>query len=403
MATGRSFSLLIKPAGADCNLRCGYCFYLPKHSLYPATVSHRMAPEVLERVVSSYLATEQPQYSFGWQGGEPTLMGREFFREVTRLQRRCGRAGASVANGLQTNATLIDEPFARHLASYRFLVGVSIDGPPELHDHYRVGPTGLASHARVMRGVELLRRFGVEHNVLTLVNARTVSEGRGVYRYLRDQGFLYHQYIPCVEFTDGGALAEYAVTGEQWGRFLCELFDEWSAADVFRVSIRLFDSIIVRMVDGIANVCSMGRDCRQYFLVEHNGDVYPCDFYVQESTRLGNILETTWEELLGSPAYESFGTKKRQTHAACQSCEHLWLCAADCLKHRGPDLSDPARLSHLCEGWKRFYDNALPRLRAIASRVSRTRPRQDPDAARSGRNDPCPCGSGRKFKSCCGA
>ena len=403
MAAGPGFSLLIKPAAADCNLRCRYCFYLPKQSLYPATASHRMSPEVLERVVSSYLATDQPQYSFGWQGGEPTLMGRAFFREVTRLERRHGRAGASVANGLQTNATLIDEPLARHLAAYRFLVGVSLDGPPELHDFYRVGPSGEPSHARVLRGVEILRRFGVEHNVLTLVNARNVAEGGAVYRYLRDQGFLYHQYIPCVEWTESGELADYAVTGLQWGRFLCELFDEWSAADVFRVSVRLFDSIVVRLVDGIANVCNMGRDCRQYFLVEHNGDVYPCDFFVQEGTLLGNIVEKSWDELLRSPVYESFGIRKGQTHAACRGCEHLWLCAADCLKHRGPEPGDAGRLSHLCEGWKQFYAHALPALRTIAARVSESRPRQDPAHSSVGRNDPCPCGSGRKRKNCCGA
>ncbi len=172
---------------------------------------------------------------------------------------------------------------------------------------------------------------------------------------------------------------------------------------MFRVSVRLFDSIVVRLVDGIANVCNMGRDCRQYFLVEHNGDVYPCDFFVQEGTLLGNIVEKSWDELLRSPVYESFGIRKGQTHAACRGCEHLWLCAADCLKHRGPEPGDAGRLSHLCEGWKQFYAHALPALRTIAARVSESRPRQDPAHSSVGRNDPCPCGSGRKRKNCCGA
>lgn len=407
MPSGPSFSLLVKPASADCNLRCRYCFYLPKQSLYPSTRVHRMSLEVLERLVSSYLDTDQPQYSFGWQGGEPTLMGSEFFRHVTRLQRLHGRPGAVVANGLQTNGTLIDEPLARHLARYRFLVGVSVDGPPELHDAYRTDASGGPSFARVLRGVQVLRKYGVEHNVLALVNDRTVTEGRRVYRFLKEQGFLFHQYIPCVERDAQGRLAGYAIGAEQWGRFLCELFDEWYPADVSRVSVRLFDSILVRLVEGVANVCHMGRDCRQYFLVEHNGDVYPCDFFVEERSRLGNIMETGWRELLDSPAFAAFGARKSETHAACASCEYDFLCGGDCLKHRGGWEADPRALSQLCEGWRIFYAHALPALRQIAGQLRAERgaastPRQAAPV-RAGRNDPCPCGSGRKYKSCCGS
>ncbi|MCD6351935.1 MAG: radical SAM protein, partial [Armatimonadetes bacterium] len=204
-AVMKPFTLLIKPTSADCNLRCSYCFYLPKAALYPEQPRHRMSPEVAERMIASYLATDQPQYVFGWQGGEPTLMGLDFFRLVTELQMRYGKPGAGVSNGLQTNATLITDDFARHLARYNFLVGVSIDGPAELHDHWRKTAAGKGSHAAVLRGMEALRRQGAEFNALVLVNSVNVSHARDVYHYLRDElGLLFQQYIPCVEFDEHG-------------------------------------------------------------------------------------------------------------------------------------------------------------------------------------------------------
>ena len=296
MPGSSQFSLLVKPASADCNLRCSYCFYLPKRELYPETATHRMSEEVLERVIASFLATEQRQYSFGWQGGEPTLMGLDFFRAVTRLQSAHGRKGAVVSNGLQTNATLLDDSLARHLARYRFLVGVSLDGPPELHDAYRRLPSAASTHERVLAGVDALRRAGVEHNVLTLVSSRNAAHGREVYRYLTAKGFLFHQYIPCVELDGERRPAEYTVSPQEWGAFLCDVFDEWRGSDVRKVSVRLFDSILERLIDGTANVCSLADDCRQYLLVEHNGDVYPCDFFVEPGTKLGNIMDSEWSD-----------------------------------------------------------------------------------------------------------
>lgn len=368
-----SFSLLVKPASADCNLRCDYCFYLQKSSLYPGARRHRMTDEVLERMISTYMATPQPQYVFGWQGGEPTLMGIEFFRKVTALQKKYGRQGAIVANGLQTNATLIDDALAAHFAKYRFLAGVSLDGPAEIHNRFRRSGAGRGSHARVLKGIEALKRHGVEFNILTLVSAANVERGREVYRYLCDSGFAFHQYIPCVEFDDEGNLQPFAIRGEGWGEFLSEVFDEWSARDVGRVSVRLFDSILEYLVDGVRNVCTMQQDCRQYLLVEHNGDVYPCDFFVDESLRPGNVMTHSWEEMLESPVYAAFGSRKRETSALCGECEFLDLCAGDCVKHRLRAGDDPTQLSWLCAGWKRFYSHALPRLREVALEIRRRR------------------------------
>lgn len=376
----KPFTLLIKPASADCNLRCDYCFYTSRLGLYPATARHRMSDETLETLIRSYMSTRQPQYVFGWQGGEPTLMGVEFFRKVTALQRRYGRPGSVVANGLQTNATLIDDELAAHLAEYKFLLGVSLDGPADVHDRYRhhVAAPGHArgegSHSDVMRGIDCLRRHGVEFNILTLVSAANVSRGREVYRYLRDSGYAFHQYIPCVEFDADGERQPFAVSADQWGEFLCAVFDEWIAGDARRVSVRLFDSILCYYLDGVRNVCHMGRDCRQYFVVEHNGDVYPCDFFVDAGLKLGNVSQDAWEALDAGPAYEEFGLRKARTHRACRQCPHIDLCAGDCLKHRAYGGGHAMTLSWLCAGWKRFYAHALPRIKALAEEIRRRGP-----------------------------
>ena len=407
------FSLLVKPASADCNLRCAYCFYLDRCRLYPDSKTHRMSEAVLERMVASYMATEQPTYAFGWQGGEPTLMGLPFFERVTDLQKRHGRRGAVVANGLQTNTTRIDDDFAKHLAKYHFLVGCSLDGPPELHDHYRRYGGGRGSHADVMRGIGCLRRQGAEFNILTLVNDVNGARPGEIYRYLRDQGFLFHQYIPCVEFNPKGEPMPFTLSGEAWGDFMCAIYDEWIGGDTRRVSVRLFDSILTRLVEGTYNVCHMGCNCRQYFVVEHNGDIYPCDFFVFDDLKLGNVMQDDWGELQRSETYVEFGKQKALWNPACDECECLMFCSGDCLKHRYRLERDPRALSRLCKGWKQFYAHALPGLRRLAGEVraerqreslaTRARPQPPPQPPRSvGRNDPCPCGSGKKYKKCCG-
>ncbi|MHB1191375.1 MAG: anaerobic sulfatase maturase [Armatimonadota bacterium] len=340
----------MKPASADCNLRCEYCFYLEKSALYPEG-AHRMSDEVLERLVSGYMATDQPVYAFGWQGGEPTLMGVDFFRRVTELQQKHGRPGSTVSNGLQTNATLIDDDLAGHLSRYNFLLGVSIDGPEGMHDRYRRNAAGSGSHTSVLRGVECLRWHGVKFNALALVNSLNARHGGEVYRYLRDTGIGYHQYIPCVEFG-----REYSVDGESWGEFLCEVFDEWYAKDTRNVSVRLFDTLLALLVDDARNACHIGDDCRQYFLVEHNGDVYPCDFFVEPALKLGNVMTHTWAEMQASEAYRVFGARKKEWSEACAGCEYRSYCMGDCPKHRAQGLSV------LCSGWKRFFRHALPRL-----------------------------------------
>ncbi len=364
------YSLLVKPSSADCNIRCTYCFYLEKKELYPGKHRHQMTAEVLERMIASYMETPQPTYSFGWQGGEPTLMGRAFFERITEFQEKHGRRGSSVANGLQTNGLLMTDELAAHLAKYRFLVGVSLDGAAEIHDRHRLTESGRGTHAQVLRGIETLKRHDVEYNILTLVSAANVHRGREVYRYLRDELKVgYHQYIPCVEFDEEGSLAPYAITAAQWGQFLLDVFDEWHGGDEERVSIRLFDSILTMLVEGTANTCVMARNCRQYFVVEHNGDVYPCDFFVDKEKLLGNVMRDRFDDMWNSLVFRDFGRNKRRWNAACRECRYLRLCAGDCQKMRYRTTEDPSHLSHLCEGWKRFYGRTLPEFEKLSRRI----------------------------------
>lgn len=406
----KSFSLLIKPASADCNLRCAYCFYIEKSALYPAAAVHRMTDGTLEAVIRSYLQTVQPQYAFAWQGGEPTLMGPDFFRRITDLQVRHARPGSSIANHLQTNAVLVDDDLAAHLARYRFLVGVSLDGPARVHDRYRRFAGGNGSHAQVIRGIATLRRHRVETNVLTLVTMGNANKGREVFDYLSDQGFRYHQYIPCVEFDPRGRRRPYALTPEAWGDFLCTIFDRWLACGPQRVSVRYFEALLFKLVTGDDNLCHLGRRCNHYFLVEHNGDVYPCDFFAEPGLKLGNAATDSWQTLLDSPKFRGFAAGKSVWNAQCDRCGHLDLCSADCLKHRLTfGIRSSRQKSWLCEGYRMFFDHALPKLRELAGQIRHQRTAgphpaaNDPPAVKVGRNQPCPCGSGQKYKRCCGA
>lgn len=394
------FSLLVKPAGPDCNLRCTYCFYLKKAALFADQKSHRMSDDVLEALISGYMATEQPVYSFGWQGGEPTLMGLDFFKKVVALQQQYGRPGTHVANGLQTNATLIDDEFAEHLAAYSFLLGVSVDGPAEMHDRYRLARGGGQTHETVMRSIDRLRGRGVEVNALTLVSKSNVGDPDAVYDFLRSKDLNYMQFIPCVEFAPDGSPAPFSITGEEWGQFLLGIFERWYPNDVRTVSIRHHDALMGFFLDGSRHMCTMGGRCDAYFVVEHTGDVYPCDFYVEPALRLGNITTDSWQKLSASPVRSRFAGQKGNWASVCQSCEHLPYCSGDCIKHR--DHAPDGLGSWLCDGWDRFYSSAAPTLRNLAEDVARERnmigplwsPSDwDPEA-------PCFCGSGRKAKNC---
>lgn len=397
------FSLLIKPASADCNLRCKYCFYIDH--LENINKSPRMSEEVLERTIASYMRTNQNNnYSFGWQGGEPTLMGLKFYKRAIELQKKYAPPGAVISNGLQTNGTLITDEMAKFFAEYNFLLGVSLDGPPNIHDYYRKTIGQKPTHSLVMRGIERLKQHNVEFNILILVNDQNVKKAGEIYQYFREKGFYYHQYIPCVEFDENNNLQPYSITGEEWGNILCELFDQWIKEDINRISIRHFDSILEYLVHGSYNICYMGKECCQYFVVEYDGNVYPCDFFVRKDLLLGNVMMGTWEEFLNSPVYRRFGRQKAEWNAQCNSCPFIDFCHGDCQKFKVEGLDSSKVLSVLCKGWKKFYARTLPRFEAIANKIRVEYNIKSPVQVVSnkiGRNEPCPCGSGKKYKLCC--
>lgn len=370
----RPFSLLIKPAGADCNLRCAYCFYLSRRALYPEATLPRMGVDTLTRLVRSYLALPFPAHAFAFQGGEPLLMGEAFYRTLLRLQRRYARPGTRITNCVQTNGTLLTPSMAALFAQEKFLLGVSVDGPKAIHDKRRPDAAGHGSHAAVMRGLGLLKSAGAEFNVLTLVSQSNVNNPLETYRYLRDDlGARYLQFIECVEFDAQGHPLPYAVTPEAWADFLIAIFDEWYAHDLRTVSVRLFDSVVSKLLTGNANSCSMGCDCRDYFVVEHNGDVYPCDFFVCPELRLGNLATHDWDALWDDPRHTAFGARKAMMNPACEVCPHRLFCQGDCPKNRTGHnpTHDPRALSFLCPAWKRIYAHIVPPLRREAERLRR--------------------------------
>ena len=402
----RPFSLLIKPASASCNLSCDYCFYLEKSRLFSGTQPKRMNDAILERIIRTYLQTRQPNYTFSWQGGEPTLMGLDFFRQAVAYQNHFRPRGARIMNALQTNGTLVTSEWAEFLARNQFLVGVSLDGPERIHNTYRTYQNNLGSFADVRAGIRNLQQNKVDFNVLTLVSQANVRKPREVYRYIKDEiGCYFHQYIECVEFQEDGTRAPYAIDALEWGEFLCEIFDEWLTHDSEIVSVRLFDSIMSALLGQPPTLCSFGNDCRHYLVIEHNGDVFPCDFYVENDLKLGNIAQDSWQELLLSRKYEQFGLNKRKYHEECCSCEYLPLCAGDCQKNRvGAPRTSEVPKSSLCAGWKMFYTHSLPAFKKLARKAAH---RQNegrsvtPTPHKISRNDPCICGSGKKYKKCC--
>jgi serine-type anaerobic sulfatase-maturating enzyme len=367
----KAFSLLIKPASADCNLRCEYCFYLDHIC---ESIKTRMNDETLETMVRSYMQTKQPQYSIAFQGGEPTLMGLPFFKKLVELEKKYAPPGASIANAIQTNGTLITDEMAAFFGEYKFLLGVSMDGPPEIHDNYRKTVGKQGSHNLVQQGVDLLKKHNVEYNILTLVNDLNSRQPELVYDYLYNKGERFLQFIPCVEFKEDNVTPkDYSVSPEGWGDFLIRIFDRWYE-NRYEVSIRMFDSLLNKMVLGHPSTCDMDCNCCQYFVVEYDGSVYPCDFFVREDLKLGNVNKGSWTGFINNSTYKKFGAAKMNFQNECRDCPWLSFCHGDCQKHRSGVNNDG--LSYLCPGLKKFYKHAMPRLRTLADQIIMDRSRQ---------------------------
>ncbi len=395
---GAPFHLMTKPIGSRCNLDCSYCFYLEKEKLYTDAGSMRMKPEVLTTYIREYISAQPgPVVSFAWQGGEPTLLGVDFFRNVVALQTKYAH-GKTIENAFQTNGVLLDETWGEFLAQHRFLVGLSIDGPAPLHDAYRFDKGGQPTFERVMTGLQVLKRHGVDFNTLTTVHRKNSKSPLEVYRFLREVGSGYLQFIPIVErnapphTTDGLWLAPppdhedaaaldqqvtpWSVRPADFGQFLIAIFDEWVQRDVGRVFVQQFDAALANWAGEPAGVCIFTGNCGRALAVEHNGDVYSCDHYVYSRYKLGNLMNTSLVALVDSPAQAAFGQAKSATLPRyCRECPVRFACHGECPKHRF--LTTPhgePGLNYLCAGYKKFFTYIDSPMRTMAALLAVQQP-----------------------------
>jgi uncharacterized protein len=368
-AAPRISSLLIKPASAVCNLDCSYCFYLDREAdPYKALPARRMTAETLERLVDSYLFYSYPQSVFAFQGGEPTLAGLPFFRQLVKFQRQYGRGGQSVSNTMQTNAMLLDGDWCELFRDSNWLLGVSLDGPEEIHDLYRYNKEGHGTSKRVMQSVELLRKNKVEFNILCVLSQANVGKARELYRFYRSLGVDNVQYIPLAEFDAAGNPLPFTITAEQYGRFLVETFDLWWP-ERRKMRVRFFDNIAEALAGHKPGTCTMHETCDSYVVVEYNGDVYPCDFFVEGSWKLGNITLDSWPEIARRTRRYSFASKKTLAHAECQACEYQSICHGGCPKFRAGPHGRFEDLDYFCQAYKMIYARSAEPLRADLQRM----------------------------------
>jgi uncharacterized protein len=367
--TPRISSLLIKPASAVCNLDCAYCFYLDREAdPYKALPARRMTSETLERLVDTYLFYSYPNSVFAFQGGEPTLAGPAFFEKLVELQKQYGRDGQSVSNALQTNGILIDDRWCQIFHEYNWLIGISIDGPEELHDLYRFNKQGKGTWKKVMQGMETMKKNKVEFNVLCVLSQANVEKPKEVYRFFRGLGIDYIQYIPLSEFDAEGNPLPFTITPEQYGKFLVETFDLWWP-ERRKVRIRYFDNIAEALAGQRPGNCTMHETCDSYVVVEYNGDIYPCDFFVESGWKLGNINLDSWVEIARRQQRYSFAAKKTLAHPVCQVCEWQSICHGGCPKHRHDRYRRFEDLDYFCAAYKMVFAKAVPPLQKEVAKI----------------------------------
>lgn len=390
--------MLVKPAGPDCNLRCQYCFYLEKQVLFPEANRCRMSDGVLEQYIRSYVASQPTrEIEFAWQGGEPTLMGLDFFKRAVELERHYA-SNRVIRNSLQTNGTLLDDAWCEFLAKEGFLVGISMDGPEEVHNRHRTYADGRGSWADVDRAVNLMRKHGVEFNALSCVTRESAYEGKKIYRFLRDYGFEFIQFIPIVERCpdarseelglelssppqrddegDGPTVMPFTVEPRQYGQFLIDVFEEWVRGDVGKVFINHFDCALGAFYGNPGTLCIYSKTCGSSLALEHDGTVYACDHFVYPTYARGNIMRQEMASILGNNAQQAFGMGKwLDLPVCCRKCEVLQACYGGCLKHRfarSPD-GEPG-LNYLCPGYRLFLTHVKPHMLNMVKLLRAGRP-----------------------------
>lgn len=357
--------VLVKPSGAACNLDCEYCFYIDKLHQFPNR-TNRMSNEVLKAMIMQLMSQNVPHLSIGWQGGEPTLMGLPFYRKAVEHMQRYGR-GQSVSNALQTNGVLIDHEWAKFFRQYQFLIGLSLDGTEHIHDHHRKDRGGHGSWRKVLDAAKCLLDHGVEVNVLTVVNHYSAQFPDEIYEFHKSQGLNFMQFIPCVE-TVGSSLADFSVDADSYGVFLTRLFNLWLADFVNGVpttSIRWFEALLFQYAGFTPTECTLLDNCGNYLLIEHTGDVYPCDFFVEPDRKLGNLLDKSLTTLFNSHQQMTFGQLKSNLAPECRICKWRQNCHGGCTKDRlrNPQLG---RQNHFCNAYKSFFAHADSQLQHLA-------------------------------------
>ncbi len=380
MSEVSAYSVLTKPIGPICNLDCEYCYYLEKEALYPKGENFKMPPEVLENFVDQYINTQKaPVVTFAWQGGEPTLLGLDFFRKVVDLQKKYAN-GKTIQNAFQTNGVKLDDEWCRFFLENNFLVGISIDGPRDIHNAYRVYKSGRSSFDDVMRGISFLKKHRVEFNTLTCVHRENEKKGALIYRFLKRIGSRYMQFIPIVEQKSEVELhsqnpesqvTEWSVSAGNYGQFLVDVFNEWVKKDVGKIFVQMFDVVLANWYGVPPGLCVFSETCGKALAMEHNGDVYSCDHFVNPEYKLGNIMNSSLGDLVESPFQQSFGSDKNdKLPAYCRECTYRFACHGGCPKHRFIKTPDGDEgLNYLCEGYKKFFSHVDPYMKFMANEL----------------------------------
>ena len=369
--------VMLKPAGAHCNLACKYCYYLEKNNLYQNSHRHLMSDEMLEQFTREYIeAQTMPQVLFTWHGGEPLMRSIDFYKKALALQKKYAH-GKQIDNVIQTNGTLLTDEWCEFFAKNHWLVGISIDGPQEYHDHYRVTPAGKPSWEKVMQGISLLKKHRVEWNAMAVVNAYNAEHPLEFYHFFRDNGCQYLQFTPIVErlteHEDGRTLASLAddreipladasVTPQQWGNFLCTIFDDWVRHDVGKTFVEIFDCTLANWMGVLPGICAYSKECGHAGVMEHNGDVYSCDHFVFPEYKLGNIREQSLIDMLYGEKQQAFSRLKHTSlPRQCKECNMEFACHGECPKNRfEKDKYGEPGLNYLCQGYYQYYTHVAP-------------------------------------------
>ncbi len=411
----REFQVFAKPAGSLCNLDCHYCYYIKKGRLYPKGESFRMPDDILEEYILQHInASPGSVINFSWHGGEPTILGLDYFRKIVDLQRKHQSPNQRITNGIQTNGTLLDEDWCHFLATEGFSIGLSMDGLQEMHDIYRVTKGQNPTHKQAMHGYKLLRQHRIPCSILCVVHSQNAQYPTEVYRFFKELNAQYMEFLPLVEPQPDEAtgVSQRTVSAKALGNFLCTIFDEWKSQDIERVKVQIFEEVARTAFGQEHALCIFRKTCGDVPVIEHNGDFFSCDHFVDTEHRLGNIQEIPVGDLLESSAQRAFGQAKFDTLPRyCQTCEVREFCHGGCPKDRILQTPDgEAGLNYLCEGYKRFFIHCRPfvtelsalwRRQSLERQIPLAQAKVAQASPKTGRNDPCPCGSGKKYKKCC--